>query len=51
MAVVIKKRDLKQTLFHQHYCSEGHQGTENWSVTLIYQVEDLDLLIKKDSIG
>ena len=47
LAIVIKKSELKQKLFHEHYCSEGHQGIENWSVTLIDQVEDLDSLRKK----
>ena len=44
LAIVIKKSGLKQKLFHEHHCSEGHQGIENWSVTLIDQVEDLDSL-------
>ena len=44
LAIVIKKSELKQKLFHE----QGHQGTENWSVTLIDQVEDLDLLKKKE---
>ena len=35
-------------MFHEHYCSEGHQGIENWSVTLIDQAEDLDSLRKKE---
>ena len=48
LAIVIKKSELKQKLFHEHYCSEGHQGIENWSVTLIDQVEDLDSLRKKE---
>ena len=47
LAIVIKKSELKQKLFYEHYCSEGHQGIENWSVTLIDQVEDLDSLRKK----
>ena len=34
--------EFKQKLFHEHYCSEGHQGIENWSVTLIDQVADID---------
>ena len=29
MAIVIKKNELKQKLFHKHYCSEGQQGIEN----------------------
>ena len=36
LAIVIKKSELKQNLFHEHYCSEGYQDIENWSVTLIY---------------
>ena len=28
-AIVIKKSELKQKLFHKHYGSEGHQGIEN----------------------
>ena len=48
LAIVINKSELKQKLFHEHYCSEGHQGIENWSVTLIDQVEDLDSLRKKE---
>ena len=48
LAIVIKKSELKQKLFHKHYCSEGHQGIENWSVALTDQVEDLDLLRKKE---
>ena len=48
LAVVIKKSELKQKLFHKYYCSEGHQGIENWSATLIDQVEDLDSLRKKE---
>ena len=48
LAILIKKSELKQKLFHECYCSEGHQGIENWSVTLIDQVEDLDSLRKKE---
>ena len=48
LAIVIKKNELKQKIFHKHYCSEGHQVTENWSVTLTDQVEDLDSLRKKE---
>ena len=48
LVTVIKKSELKQKLFHKHYCSEDHQGIENFSVTLIDQVEDLDTLRKKE---
>ena len=37
-----------QKLFNEHYCQEGHQGIENWSVTLIDQVEDLESIRKKE---
>ena len=47
LTIIIKKSELKQKLFHEHYCSEGHQRIKNWSVTLIDQVEDLDSPKKK----
>ena len=50
MPTVINKSELKQKLFHKHYCSEGPQGIENWGVTLIDRVEDVDSLRKKESI-
>ena len=48
LVIVIKKSELKPKLFREHDCSEGHQEIENWSVTLIDQVEDLDSLRKKE---
>ena len=36
----IKKSELKQKLFHEHYCSDRHEGIANLCVTLIGQVED-----------
>ena len=48
LAVVIKKSELKQKLFYRHYCSKGHQGIENGSVTLIDQFEYLDSQKKKE---
>ena len=50
LAIVIKKSELKKKLFHEHYCSEGHQSIENWSVTPIDQVEDLDSLRKNGTV-
>ena len=44
----IKKSELKQKLFHEHYCSDGHEGIANWCVTLIDQVEDKKELRKKE---
>ena len=48
LAIVIRKSELKQKFFHKHYCSEGHQGIENLSVTVIDHVEDVDSLRKKE---
>ena len=50
LAIVIQKNEIKQKLFREHYCSEGHQGIENWIVTLVDQVNELDLLRKKEYI-
>ena len=36
----IKKSELKQKPFHEHYCSDGHDGIANWCVTFIDQIED-----------
>lgn len=47
LAIVIKESELKQKLFHEDFCSEGHQGIENWNVILVEQLEDLDSLRKK----
>ena len=48
LGIVIKKSELKQKLFQEHYCSEGHQGIENWSIALIDQLEDLYSRRKKE---
>ena len=40
-------KNLKK-LFHEHYCSDGHEGIANWCVTLIDQVEDKKELRKKE---
>ena len=39
---------LKQKLFHEHDCSDGHEGIANWCVTLIDQVDDTKELGKKE---
>ena len=48
LLIIINKSKLKQKLFHEDYCSESDQDIENWSVTLIDQVEDLNSLRKKE---
>ena len=44
----IKTSELKQTLFHERYCSNGHEGMADWCVTLIDQAEDKKELKKKE---
>ena len=44
----IKKSELKQKLFHEHYCSDRHEGIANWCVTSIDNVEDKKELRKKE---
>ena len=44
----IENSGLKQKQFHEHYCSDGHEGIANWCVTLIDQVEDKKELRKKE---
>ena len=36
----IKESELKQNMFHEHYCSDGQEGITNWFVILKNQVED-----------
>ena len=44
----IKKSELKEKLFHEHYCSDAHEGIANGCVTLKDQVEDKKELRKKE---
>ena len=44
----MKKSELKQKLYHERYCQKSQQGIENWSVTLIDQVKDLDSLRNRE---
>ena len=49
--IIIEKSEFKQKLFHEHYCTEAHQGIQNWSVTLTDQVEHLVSLRKTEPNG
>ena len=31
----VPKQALKQKCFHEHYCSDRHNGIEDWVITLI----------------
>ena len=44
----IRKSELKEKLFHDHYCSDAQDCIATWCVTLIDQVEDKKELRKKE---
>ena len=35
---------LKQKIFHKHFCSDNHNGIQDWVITLIKQVDDKKFL-------
>ena len=36
----VPKEALKQKVFRKHFCSDGHNGIQDWIITLIEQVDD-----------
>ena len=42
----VPKQALKQKRFHEHYCSDRHNGIEDWVITLI-DIADKELRMKK----
>ena len=45
---VVPKQALKQKLFHEHYCSDRHNGIEDWVITLTDSTDTLKELKKKE---
>ena len=43
----VTRQALKQKRFHEHYCSERHNGIEDWLITLIDSADTLKELRKK----
>ena len=39
---------LKQKLFHEHFCSDDHNGIQDWVITLIEQVDDEKFLRQRE---
>ena len=37
----VPKQALKQKRFHEHYCSDRHNGIEDWVTTLIDSADTL----------
>ena len=44
----VPKKALKQKRFHEHYCSDRHNGIQNWVITLIDSTDTLKELRRKD---
>ena len=44
----VPKQALKQKRFHEHYCSDRHNGIEDWVITLIDSTDTLKELRKKE---
>ena len=36
----VPKKTLKQKVFHEHFCSDGHNGIQDWIIALIEQVDE-----------
>ena len=44
----VPKEALKQKVFHEHFCSDGHNGIQDWIITLIEQVDDEKFLRQRE---
>ena len=44
----VPKQALKQKCFHEHYCSDRHNGIQDWVITLIDSAGTLKELRKKE---
>ena len=44
----VPKQTLKQKRFHEHYCSNRHNGTKDWVITLIDSQDTLKDLRRKE---
>ena len=45
---VVPKQALKQKRFHEHYCSDRHNGSKDWIITSIYSTDTLKELRGKE---
>ena len=46
----VPKQALKQERFHKYYCSDRHNGIEDWVITLIDSADTLKELRRKEVI-
>ena len=44
----VPKEALKQKRFREHYCSDRHNGIEDWDISLIDRVDILKELRRKE---
>ena len=44
----VPKEALKQKVFHEHFCSGGHNGIQDWIIALIEQVDDEKFLRQRE---
>ena len=44
----VPKQALKQKRFHEHYCSDRHNGIEDWVITLTDSADTLKELRRKE---
>ena len=47
----VPKQALKQKRFHEHYCSDRHNGIEDWVITLIDSAIIVQIDIMAQRIG
>ena len=44
----VPKEALKQKIFHEHFCSDDHNGIQDWVITLIEQVDNEKFLRQRE---
>ena len=44
----VPKEAVKQKLFHEHFCSDDHNGIQDWVITLIEQVDNEKFLRQRE---
>ena len=42
------KLSKKQKIFHEHFCSDDHNGIQDWVITSIEHVDDVKLLTQSE---
>ena len=45
----VPKEALKQKIFHEHFCSDEHNGIQDWVITLIEQIDEEKFLRQRET--